>query len=78
MPTKIIDGYEIEFTAEPLDGCALWGAYVAIFAQSSNPMHMDNLYPKRRVAAGLPLSSQALAEAEAERAASKILAQLRA
>ena len=78
MPTKLIDGYEVEFTAAPLEGCALWGAYVAIFAPSSNPMHMDNFYPRQRVSADMPLTSQASAEAEAERAASKILAQLRA
>ncbi len=30
MPTKYIDNYEIEFSAEPLEGCSQWGAYIAV------------------------------------------------
>ena len=43
MPIKTIDGYEIDYTGEPLEGCDDWGAYVAVFAPSDNPMHMNNL-----------------------------------
>lgn len=77
MPTKIIDGYEVEFTGELLEGTAQWGAYVSIYAPSNNPMHMSHIYPKRRVSADLTLSDQHVAEAEAERAASEILKHLR-
>jgi hypothetical protein len=77
MPIKTIDGYEIDYTAEPLEGCGDWGAYVAIFMPSDNPMHMNNIYPKRRVAADLTLSSEAQAEQEAGKAALAILEQLR-
>jgi hypothetical protein len=77
MPAKSIDGYEIEYTAEPLEGCDLWGAYVAIFMPSDNPMHMNNVYPKQRVAADLALPSEAQAEAEAEKAGAEILQKLR-
>lgn len=77
MPSKTIDGYEIEFTGEALEGTSQWGAYVSIFAPSSNPMHMFNVCPKRRVSADLVLGSQQAAEAEAERAALKILEELR-
>ena len=77
MPEKSVDGYEIEYTAEPLEGCDQWGAYVAIFIPSDNPMHMNNVYPKQRVTADLTLSSEAEAEAQAEKAGMEILAQLR-
>jgi hypothetical protein len=77
MPAKNIDGYEVEFTGELLDGTKQWGAYVSIFAPSSNPMHMTHIFPKRRVSADLTLMDQRSAEAEAERAALKILEDLR-
>jgi hypothetical protein len=77
MPIKNIDNYEVEFTGELLEGSEQWGAYVSIYAPSNNPMHMNNIYPKRRVSADLILSDQHAAEAEAERAASTILKELR-
>ncbi|MTW10822.1 hypothetical protein GM658_09415 [Pseudoduganella eburnea] len=77
MPGKNIDGYEVEFTGELLEGTKQWGAYVSIFAPSSNPMHMTHIFPKRRVSADLTLMDQHSAEAEAERAALKILEDLR-
>lgn len=77
MPAKTIDGYEVEFTGELLEGTKQWGAYVAIYAPSRNPMHMTNICPKRRVSADLTLTDQRSAEAEAERAALKILEELR-
>jgi hypothetical protein len=77
MPTRSVDDYEIDFTAEPLEGTSLWGAYVAIFMPSDNPMHMNNIYPKQRVASDATLPSCAAAEAEAEKCAVKILEQLR-
>jgi len=77
MPAKNIDGYEVEYTGELLDGTRQWGAFVSIFAPSSNPMHMTHIYPKRRVSADLTLMDQPSAEAEAERAAMKILEGLR-
>lgn len=77
MPAKTIDGFEVEFTGELLEGTRQWGAYVSIYAPSRNPMHMMNIYPKRRVSADLTLLDQRAAEAEAERAAMKILEELR-
>jgi hypothetical protein len=77
MPNKSMDGYEVEFTGELLEGTEQWGAYVAIFAPSDNPMHLNNIYPKRRVSPELTLSDQHAAEAEAERAAETILKDLR-
>ncbi len=77
MPVKQIDGYEIEFTAEPLPGCTQWGAFVTIYGASDNPMHLNTLYPKQRVAADVALEDQAAAEAAAEQAAEEILNGLR-
>lgn len=77
MPVKIVDGYDIEFTGELLEGTRQWGAYVSIHAPSSNPMHMSTLYPKRRVSADLVLPDQHAAETEAEQAALRILQELR-
>jgi hypothetical protein len=78
MPTKTIDGYQIDFTAEPLPGTDHWGAYVAIFAPSDNPMHLDEVYARQRVMADVPCTSEAEAQAQAEQAAIDILAHLRA
>jgi hypothetical protein len=77
MPVKDVDGYEVEFTGELLEGTGLWGAYVSIYAPSANPMHMTKVYPKHRVSADLKLPDQPAAEAEAERAADVILKELR-
>ena len=77
MPIKTIDGYEIDYTGERLEGCDDWGAYVAIFTPSDNPMHMNNIVPKKRVAADVALTSEAMAEQEAEKAAMEILGHLR-
>jgi hypothetical protein len=77
MPTKTVDGYQIDFTAEALPGTDQWGAFVAIFAPSDNPMHMDEVYPKQRVVADVPCASEAEAQAQAEQAAAALLDQLR-
>jgi hypothetical protein len=77
MPAKNIDDYEVEYTGELLEGTEQWGAYVSISAPSDNPMHLNNIVPKRRVSAELILSDQQAAEAEAERAAAIMLEELR-
>jgi hypothetical protein len=77
MPTKYIDGYEIEFTAEPLIGTEVWGAYVEIFVKSDNPMHLANIYPKQRVAADVNFPSEQAAQTEAEKAGMEVLNHLR-
>jgi hypothetical protein len=76
MPSKNIDSHEVEFTGEMLEGTEQWGAYVSISVPSTNPMHMNNVYPKRRVSPDLTFSDQHAAEAEAERAAVTILKEL--
>ena len=76
MTIENIDSYVVEFTGELLEGSGQWGAYVSISAPSDNPMHMANIYPKRRVALDLVLNDQHAAEAEAHSAASVILKEI--
>ena len=54
-------------------GCKLWGAYVAIYAPSPNPMHRMNLVKKRRVSADQPFATEADAVAEAGDVAVKLV-----
>ena len=77
MPTKIIDGFEIEFTAELLLGCEFWGAYVAIYEGSENPMHLKIIYPKRRVAADVDFPDEDSAKSAAEKGGMEALQRLR-
>ncbi len=77
MPTKYIDSYEIEYSAEPLEGSKEWGAYVAVYAPSSNPLHRNNILRKHRVAAEQHLADEACAHAAAEAAIPDIVASLR-
>lgn len=77
MPTKNIDDFVVEYTGELLAGSEQWGAYVAISAPSANPMHMTVIHPKKHVSVDRAFADQHAAEAEAERAASVILQELR-
>jgi hypothetical protein len=77
MPIKNIDNYEVEFTGELHAGTEHRGSFVAIFAPSDNPTHLNNIYPTQRLSADLTLLDQHAAEAEAERAAAIILDGLR-
>ena len=77
MPVTTIDDYQIEFSAEPLDGSSQWAAYVEITTPSANPMHLDTVYPKQRVAADASLADEAAALAAAEKAGTHVLEQLR-
>lgn len=78
MPTKYIDDYEIEFSAAPLEGCALWGAYVAVYAPSTTPMHRIKIRQKRRVAVTQRFVDAASACAAAEAEAPNIVASIKA
>ena len=73
MPIKYVDFYEVNYTAERLPGCKLWGAYDAIYAPSSNPTHRVNLLRKRRVLADHPFTTEADAMAEAGEVAVKLV-----
>lgn len=77
MPVKYMDHYEVDYTAQQLEGCDSWGAYVAIFTPSANPMHRNNIFPKQRVLADHAFATEAQAESEAEQAAEAIVGHLR-
>ena len=77
MPVKNIDSYVVEYVGELLEGSGQWGAFVSISAPSHNPMHMTVVYAKHRVAPDTAFNDQQMAEAEAERAATAILDDLR-
>lgn len=78
MPTKYIDDYEVEFSAERLEGCKQWGAYVAVFAPSATPMHRLNVRRKHRVAVVQQFDDAVAACAAAEAAAQEIVAAIKA
>ena len=77
MPTKFIDSYEFEFSAEPLEGSSEWGAYVAVYAPSSSPLHRNNILHKHRVAAEQHFADEASAHSAAEAAIPDIVASLK-
>jgi hypothetical protein len=69
VPIKHVDFYEVDYMAEPLRGCKLWGAYVAVYAPSVNPMHRTNILKKRRVSADHQFTTEADAIAVASEVA---------
>lgn len=73
MPIKYVGCYEIDYTAERLRGCGTWGAYVAIYTQSPNPMHRYNVAEKQRVRADQLYATEAEAEQQAVDAAQALV-----
>ncbi|KAB8041336.1 hypothetical protein [Janthinobacterium aquaticum] len=73
MPIKYVGCYEIDYTAERLRGCGTWGAYVAIYTQSPNPMHRYNVSQKQRVHADHLFATEAEAEQQAADAAKALV-----
>jgi hypothetical protein len=73
MPSEQIDGYEIEYAGMPLANAEGWGAQVAIFAPSSNPMHRNCVFAEQRVALETVFPTQAAAEEAAHQHALLIL-----
>ena len=77
MPIKTIDEYQVEYMAEPLEGCDQWGAFVAITAPSATPMHLNVIHARQRVAADQVFGTEAEAEGAAEQAVLALLEGLR-
>lgn len=73
MPIKYVGCYEIDYTAERLPGCGTWGAYVAIFTPSPNPMHRYNVTSKQRVRADHLFATEAEAQEQAADAAQALV-----
>ena len=49
MQNLQINGYEIEYSGEFIEESKTWAAYLELFIPSSNPMHMNNIFPRQRV-----------------------------
>ena len=49
MPSEKIGEYEIEYSGVKLSDSDGWAAYVAIYGNSSNPMHRNAIVPSHRV-----------------------------
>jgi hypothetical protein len=73
MTSKKVGEYEIEYSGARLlygDG---WGAWVAVYAPSSNPMHRNCIFPSRRVAIETTFPDQKSAEEHAEKIAMSLI-----
>lgn len=69
MRTETIGAYEIECSGVPLATGEGWGAHVAIYGPSANPMHRNPIFPEQRVSIEAVFNNEAEAEAEALRVA---------
>lgn len=67
MASEQIGEYEIEYSGMQLPDSEDWAAYLTIYGPSSNPMHMNNIFPHQRVSIDVVFSTEAEAEAEARR-----------
>lgn len=73
MPSEKIGEYEVEYSAVQLADKLGWAAHLAIFGQSSNPMHRNSVFPDQRVSLEAVFPSREEAEAEALRVATDML-----
>lgn len=73
MRAETIGSYEIEYSGVQLVNGEGWGAQVAIYGPSSNPMHRNMLFPEQRVSIEAVFASEAEAEAEARRVAMTLI-----
>ena len=68
-----INGYEVEYSGEFLDESKDWAAYLTLFLPSSNPMHMNNIFPRQRVLADLTFPDEGAAEDAAHKVALEMI-----
>lgn len=73
MRTETIGSYEIEYCGIPLPNGEGWGAQVAIYGPSRNPMHRNSVFPAQRVSVTAVFDNEAAAEAEARKVAVSML-----
>jgi hypothetical protein len=69
MRTETIGSYEIEYCGIRLPNDEGWGAQVAIYGPSTNPMHRNSIFPEQRVSVEVTFDNEAAAEAEAHKVA---------
>ncbi|RJG07925.1 hypothetical protein D3870_08230 [Noviherbaspirillum cavernae] len=75
MRSEYIGEYEIEYAGIQLPESEHWGAFVAIYGPSPNPMHRNSVFPEQRVNVDVVFSSEVEAEAEAHRIAISMVEQ---
>jgi hypothetical protein len=73
VATEQMGEYEIEYAGQRMADVDGWGAYVAIYGPSKNPMHRNSIVPNQRVAVERVFDSEQEAEAEARTAAIRML-----
>ncbi len=73
MTVENVGEYEIEYLGQALPDGHGWGAYVSISGPSSNPMHLNNIFPMQHVSMDIVFESEAAAEAEARKVALAML-----
>lgn len=72
MASRKVGQYEIEYSAIRLYGTG-WGACVAIYAPSSNPMHRNCIFSPRRVSLDMTFNDAESAEQHAEKIAMSLI-----
>jgi hypothetical protein len=69
MHSETIGDYEIEYSGVPLPNSEEWGAWVAVYGPSHNPMHRNPIFPGQRVAPESRFADENAAEQEAKKIA---------
>lgn len=75
MPYETVREYEIEYSGARLPDKEHWGAMLAIYAPSSNPMHRNCIFPAQRVSIDTVFADAEQAEAEARKVAIQLIEQ---
>jgi hypothetical protein len=75
MKSEQIAEYEIEYSGVQLPDSEEWAAYLTIYGPSSNPMHMNNIFPHQRVCIDMVFPTEQAAEAEARKHAMSMIGQ---
>ena len=73
MATEQLGEYEFDYSGVRMTDVDGWGAYVAIYGPSPNPMHRNPIFHTQRVAVGAVFHSQEEAAAEAHKVALAML-----
>jgi hypothetical protein len=73
MVSETIGEYEIEYFGERLPNGEGWGAHVAVYGPSPNPMHRNTLFPSQHVSVETVFADEQAAQAAAREVALSLL-----
>jgi hypothetical protein len=73
MTSEQIGDYEIEYSGFQVPGSEDWAAYLTIYGPSTNPMHMNAVFPHQRVCIDSLFPTEQAAEAEARKIAMSMI-----